>query len=61
MDYEPLSLDSPLRNLNNVLLMPHCAVGGSRPESNKVSDLKFGQNFVRVLTGEKPLNIVNGL
>ncbi len=61
VDYEPLSLDSPLRSLNNVLLMPHCAVGGSTPESRKVSYLKYAQNFVRVLTGEKPLNIVNGL
>ncbi len=61
VDYEPFSLDSPLRRLNNVLLMPHCATGGSTPESDKVSDLKFAQNFVRVLTAEKPLNIVNGL
>jgi lactate dehydrogenase-like 2-hydroxyacid dehydrogenase len=61
VDYEPLSPDSPLRSLDNVLLMPHCAVGGFTSESRKVSGLKFAQNIARVLAGEKPLNIVNGL
>jgi phosphoglycerate dehydrogenase-like enzyme len=61
VDYEPLSQDSPLRNLDNVLLMPHCAVGGATPESRKMSALKFAQNIARVLAGEHPYNIVNGL
>jgi lactate dehydrogenase-like 2-hydroxyacid dehydrogenase len=61
VDYEPLSLDSPLRKLDNVLLMPHCAVGGGTPKSEKDEALKFAQNIARILEGEKPLNIVNGL
>jgi D-3-phosphoglycerate dehydrogenase len=61
VDYEPLAPDSSLRSLDNVLLMPHCAVGGGTPESSRRSALKLTQNFARVLAGDKPLNIVNGL
>jgi phosphoglycerate dehydrogenase-like enzyme len=61
VDYEPLAPDSPLRSLDNVLLMPHCAVGGGTPESSRASALKLAQNIARVLAGEKPFNIVNGL
>jgi phosphoglycerate dehydrogenase-like enzyme len=61
VDYEPLAPDSPLRSLDNVLLMPHCAVGGGTLESSRMSALKLAQNIARVLAGEKPFNIVNGL
>lgn len=61
VDYEPLAPDSPLRSLDNVLLMPHCAVGGSTSESSRMSALKLAQNIARVLAGEKPFNIVNDL
>ncbi len=61
IDYEPLAPDSPLRSLDNVLLMPHCAVGGGTPESSRRSAIMLAQNIERVLAGEKPLNIVNGL
>jgi len=61
VDYEPLAPDSPLRSLDNVLLMPHCAVSGGTPESSRMSALKLAQNIARVLAGEKPFNIVNDL
>ncbi len=61
VDYEPLSLDSPLRSLDNVLLMQHSGIGGSTLESHRENRLKFAQNIARVLAGEKPHNIVNGL
>ncbi len=61
VDYEPLVPDSPLRSLDNVLLMPHCAVGGGTSESSRMSALKLAQNVARILAGEKPFNIVNDL
>ena len=61
VDYEPLAPDSPLRSLDNVLLMPHCAVGGGTSESSRMSALKLAQNVARILAGEKPFNIVNDL
>jgi lactate dehydrogenase-like 2-hydroxyacid dehydrogenase len=59
IDYEPLAQDSPLRSVDNILLMPHFAVGGGTLESRTKARLKFAKNIARVLEGKKPLNIVN--
>jgi D-3-phosphoglycerate dehydrogenase len=56
---EPLPLDSPLRAMDNVFLSPHA--GGNTVEAEaRLLDV-VGANLRRVLDGEPPLYVVNGV
>ncbi len=58
---EPLSVDSPLRKLNNVILTPHTA---GLPDGTKFSRKRyefFLKNAKRVSAGQEPLNLINEL
>ena len=54
---EPLAADSPLRTLENVFLSPH--IGGGTVEAEARLLEVVGENLLRVLDGEAPVNIVN--
>jgi len=54
---EPLPDDSPLWDLPNVLITPHCA-GSSLHSHRRLMDL-FCENLRRYLAGEELLNVVN--
>jgi len=54
---EPLPINSPLFQLDNVLLSPH--ISGNFPEYIEWASRDFGQNLNRYLTGERLKNIVN--
>jgi phosphoglycerate dehydrogenase-like enzyme len=54
---EPLAADSPLRGFDNVFLSPHC--GGATEEAEAHLLEVVGDNLLRVLDGEPPLNVVN--
>ncbi len=56
---EPLAADSPLRSFENVFLSPHAA-GLTREAEARVLEV-CGANMIRVLDGEEPFNIVNGV
>jgi len=58
-EVEPLSADSPLRSLDNVVLAPHR--GGATLEAEGRLIEVVGENLRRVLGGLPPLNIVNGV
>jgi D-3-phosphoglycerate dehydrogenase len=53
---EPLSFDSPLLQLSNIILTPH--VGADSPESENRASLSVAQDIHRVLQEEKPRNPV---
>lgn len=55
---EPLT-QSKLQQLDNVVLTPH--IGGSTEEAIKRLIEETIANILRIQSGEKPLNIVNGL
>ena len=54
---EPLPADSPLRKMDNVILTPHSAYFSS-PAVAQVPR-RCGEEVARVLTKERPLNVVN--
>ncbi len=54
---EPLPPGSPLRRLDNVILTPHAAYFSS-PAVAQVPR-RCGEEVARVLTGERPLHVVN--
>ena len=56
---EPLALDSPLRQMENVFMSPHIA--GSTEEAEARLLQVVGTNLLRVLDGETPVNVVNGV
>lgn len=56
---EPLADESPLRDMENVFLSPHVA-GLSVEGEQRLIDAT-GANLRRVLNGEKPINVVNGV
>jgi phosphoglycerate dehydrogenase-like enzyme len=56
---EPLATDSPLRGMDNVLLTPHIA-GYTGQARENLRDAVAG-NLRRVLAGERPINVVNGV
>ncbi len=58
-EQEPLSADSPLRALENVFLSPH--VGGATREAEARVMEVCGANLSRVLDGDDPFNVVNGV
>jgi glyoxylate reductase len=56
---EPFNPDNPLLQLDNVVLSPH--IGGTTDESRlRMMHMTF-ENMRRVLNGEKPENVVNGV
>lgn len=58
-EVEPLAADSPLRRMENVFLSPHIAGGSEQARANLLE--QTAANVRRVLAGEKPVNVVNGL
>jgi D-3-phosphoglycerate dehydrogenase / 2-oxoglutarate reductase len=54
---EPLAADSPLRQLDNVILTPHIA--GVTEESVEAMARMAVENAARVLRGEEPLSCLN--
>ena len=56
-EQEPLPADSPLRRMDNVILTPHAAYFSS-PAVAQVPR-RCGEEIARVLTKERPLNVVN--
>jgi len=58
-EVEPLPLDSPLRSLDNVVLAPHRA-GATLDADARLIEV-VGENLMRVLDGQPPINVVNGV
>jgi phosphoglycerate dehydrogenase-like enzyme len=58
-EIEPLPPESPLRGMENVILAPHRA--GATVEADARLIEVVGDNLRRVLDGQAPLNVVNGL
>jgi glyoxylate reductase len=56
---EPVDPDNPLLKLDNVVLTPHTA-GGSNESRLRMIQVTI-ENVARVLAGEKPLHVVNGV
>jgi phosphoglycerate dehydrogenase-like enzyme len=54
---EPLAVGSPLRGLDNVYLSPHCGAATLEAEAHLLEVV--GDNLLRVLDGEPPVNVVN--
>jgi D-3-phosphoglycerate dehydrogenase len=54
---EPLPADSPLRELDNLLMSPHAA--GSTADARQLSPFMAADDVIRVLRGERPLYPVN--
>ncbi len=58
-EIEPAPTNNPLRRMENVFLSPH--VGGATLESEARVLEVVRDNLVRVLDGEEPSNVVNGV
>lgn len=58
-EVEPLAADSPLRSFENVFLTPH--TGGLTNEAQARVLEVCGANLRRVLDGQEPFNVVNGV
>jgi phosphoglycerate dehydrogenase-like enzyme len=56
-EQEPLAPDSPLRDLPNAILTPHC-VGHSREGAEAVPKVAI-ENIARAIAGQPPLYVVN--
>lgn len=56
---EPISAKNPLLDAPNVILTPHIA-GATNESRARIGDMII-DNVVRVLRGEEPINIVNGV
>jgi len=56
---EPLPVSSPLWNMENVLISPHCADRTRNPDSLDLSMRVFIENFLRYRNGEDLKNIVD--
>ncbi len=56
---EPLAAESPLRSFDNVFLSPHVG-GATREAAARVLEV-CGANLNRVLDGDDPFNVVNGV
>jgi len=54
---EPLPADSPLRELDNLLMSPHAA--GSTADARRLSPFMAADDVIRVLRGERPLYALN--
>jgi len=58
-EQEPTPVDNPLRRMDNVFFSPH--VGGFTVESEARALEVVRDNLTRVLDGEEPSNVVNGV
>jgi D-3-phosphoglycerate dehydrogenase len=58
-EVEPLAADSPLRAFENVILSPHAAAWTGEAEA-RLLDV-CSANLCRVLAGQEPFNVVNGV
>lgn len=58
-EQEPTPKDNPLRRMENVFLSPH--VGGATFEAEARALEVIRDNLTRVLDGEEPVNVVNGV
>lgn len=56
-DREPLNLDSPLLQLNNVVATPH--IGSATHETREAMARCAVDNLLAALAGERPANLVN--
>lgn len=56
-EHQPLPMESPLRQLPNVLLTPHLA--GVTQQAERAMGILAGDTAAAVLRGERPDNIVN--
>jgi len=56
-EQEPLAGDHPLRSLSNTILTPH--VGAQSPEATLRMRTQVGEEVLRALRGELPVNIAN--
>ncbi len=56
---EPLSAESPLWDMDNVLISPHCTDRTQNPDWLDLSMQFFVENFQRYLKGEPLENVVN--
>jgi phosphoglycerate dehydrogenase-like enzyme len=54
---EPLAADSPLRSFDNVFLSPHSGAATEEAEAHVLEVV--GDNLLRVLDGDPPVNVVN--
>jgi phosphogluconate 2-dehydrogenase len=54
---EPLNLDSPLLQLNNVVATPH--MGSATHETREAMAKCAVDNLLAALAGERPVNLVN--
>jgi phosphoglycerate dehydrogenase-like enzyme len=54
---EPLAAESPLRGFDNVFLSPHSGAATEEAEAHVLEVV--GDNLLRVLDGEAPINVVN--
>ena len=54
---EPISNDSPLLKLTNVVLLPH--IGSASKKTRATMATMCAENIIAALNGEKPPNIVN--
>ena len=57
LEREPIEADSPLLKMDNVILTPHMA--WYTEESIRTLQARVAEEAVRVLKGERPLNLVN--
>jgi phosphogluconate 2-dehydrogenase len=55
---EPLGIDSPLLQLNNVVATPH--IGSATHETREAMATCAVENLLAALSGERPANLVNG-
>lgn len=54
---EPISKESPLLKLSNVILVPH--IGSASMKTRTIMATMCAENIIAVLDGERPPNIVN--
>jgi D-3-phosphoglycerate dehydrogenase / 2-oxoglutarate reductase len=56
-EFEPLRPESPLHDVDDVILTPHIA--GVTVEASERANVMAAENIIRVLTGERPTSLVN--
>jgi len=54
---EPLPADSPLRDLDNVVLLPH--IGSASIATRTKMAVMAAQNLIQALSGKRPEHVVN--
>ena len=54
---EPLPPESPLRNLENIFILPH--IGSATYEARRAMSLLCAQNIIDLFAGKKPQTLLN--